>query len=81
MFDTQTRRAAALVAFGVCLYVGLSHLDVVLGVLSAVVDIFFPVLLGLGVAFVLNVPVSGMERLLLPRFPRGAAPATAPSPP
>ena len=64
MFDTQTRRAAALVAFGVCLYVGLSHLDVVLGVLSAVVDIFSPVLLGLGVAFVLNVPVSGMERLL-----------------
>lgn len=64
MFDKQTRRAAALVAFGVCLYAALSHLDVVLGALSAVIDIFFPVLLGLGFAFVLNVPVSGMERLL-----------------
>ena len=64
MFDQQTRRIALLIAFGVCLHVAVSHLDVVLGALSAIVDILFPVLLGLGIAFVLNVPVSGMERLL-----------------
>lgn len=64
MFDQKTRRALFLIAFGVCLYAAMMHLDVVLGALSAVVDIFFPVLLGLGFAFVLNVPVSGMERLL-----------------
>lgn len=64
MFDQKTRRALFLVAFGVCLYAAMMHLDVVLGALSAAVDIFFPVLLGLGFAFVLNVPVSGMERLL-----------------
>lgn len=40
------------------------HLDVVIGALSAVINIFFPVLLGLGFAFVLNVPVSGIERML-----------------
>ena len=65
MVDQRTRRAAVLIAFGVCLYAALMHLDVVLGVLSAAIDIFFPVLLGLGFAFVLNVPVSGVERLLL----------------
>ena len=64
MFDQKTRRALFLIAFGVCLYAAMMRLDVVLGALSAAVDIFFPVLLGLGFAFVLNVPVSGMERLL-----------------
>lgn len=64
MLDQRTRRTAALIAFGVCLYAAVMHLDVVFGVLSAAIDIFFPVLLGLGFAFVLNVPVSGMERLL-----------------
>lgn len=64
MFDQKTRRALFLIAFGVCLYAAMMHLDVVLDALSAAVDIFFPVLLGLGFAFVLNVPVSGMERLL-----------------
>ena len=64
MFDQKTRRALFLIAFGVCLYAAMMHLDVVLGALSAAVAIFFPVLLGLGFAFVLNVPVSGMERLL-----------------
>lgn len=64
MFDQKTRRALFLIAFGVCLYAAMMHLDVVLGALSAAVDIFFPVLLGLGFAFVLDVPVSGMERLL-----------------
>lgn len=64
MFDQKTRRALFLIAFGVCLYAAMMHLDVVLGALSAAVDIFFPVLQGLGFAFVLNVPVSGMERLL-----------------
>ncbi len=64
MFDEKWRRAASLIMFGVCLYAAVMHLDGVIGALSAVVDVFFPVLLGLGFAFVLNVPVSGMERLL-----------------
>ena len=54
MFDQKTRRALFLIAFGVCLYAAMMHLDVVLSALSAAVDIFFPVLLGLGFAFVLN---------------------------
>lgn len=77
MFDQKTRRALFLIAFGVCLYAAMMHLDVVLGALSAAVDIFFPVLLGLGFAFVLNVPVSGMERLLhraLGLLPEGRRP-------
>lgn len=75
MLDHQTRRIAGLIAFGVCLYVTLSHLDVVGMVLANFADVFFSVLAGLVMAFVLNVPVSGMERLLggaLDRLPAGA---------
>ncbi len=77
MSDEKSRRAASLIAFGVCLYAAVMHLDVVIGALSAVIDIFFPVLLGLGFAFVLNVPVSGMERLigrLVERLPEDRRP-------
>ena len=79
MFDKQTRRAAALIAFGVCLYAAVMHLDVVLHAVSTVLDILFPVLLGLGFAFVLNVPVSGMERMLTSaaaRLPEGRRPGS-----
>ena len=44
-----------------------------------VLDILFPVLLGLGFAFVLNVPVSGMERMLTSaaaRLPEGRRPGS-----
>ncbi len=58
MLDQQTRRTASLIAFGVCLYAAVMHLDVVIHAISSVIDILFPVLLGLGFAFVLNVPVS-----------------------
>lgn len=77
MFDQQTRRAALLIAFGVCLYAAVMHLDAVVGALSDVIGILFPVLLGLGLAFILNVPVSGMERLLgrlLDRLPEDKRP-------
>ncbi|MDO4437199.1 MAG: AI-2E family transporter [Coriobacteriaceae bacterium] len=64
MLDQKTKRAAFLIAFGICLYAAVIHLDLVMAAVVSTVDILFPVLLGLGVAFVLNVPVSGMERLL-----------------
>lgn len=64
MIDKETKRAAGLIAFGVLLYAAVMNLDIVLAALGSVVEIFFPVLLGLGVAFVLNVPVSGVERII-----------------
>ena len=41
MFDEKSRRVASLIAFGVCLYAAVMHLDVVIGALSAVINIFF----------------------------------------
>ena len=64
MFDKQTKRLAALIAFGVLLYAAVMNFGAVSAAVGSVVNIFFPVLLGLGVAFVLNVPVSGVERMI-----------------
>ncbi len=52
-----------LVAFGVLLYVGATHFSAVLGALSKIVQLLLPVLIGGIIAFVLNVPMSGLERM------------------
>lgn len=51
-----------LILFAVLLYVGLQNIDVVLGVLVTIIGLVFPFILGGGIAFVLNVPMSFFER-------------------
>lgn len=53
-----------LVAFGVVLFVGLQHLDVVLTFIGALLAILSPFITGLCVAFILNVPLRFLERKL-----------------
>ena len=56
-----------LILFTVMLYVGLQNIDVVLGVLGTVIGLVFPFILGGGIAFVLNVPMSFLERNIFGR--------------
>lgn len=63
MDDKKLKDALFLIAFGVVLYVGMTHLSTVLAAVSSVVDLLLPVLIGAIFAFVLNVPVSGLERM------------------
>lgn len=53
-----------LITFTVILLVGVQRLDVVLGTLNVVAEIFFPFMLGGAIAFFLNVPMSFLERIL-----------------
>lgn len=53
-----------LVAFGVILFVGLMKLDTVVDFLGLLVHLLYPVLLGMLLAFVLNVPMRGVEKRL-----------------
>lgn len=53
-----------LVAFGVLLYVGMTHLSTVIAAIASVVELLLPVLIGAIFAFVLNVPMSGLERMI-----------------
>lgn len=61
--DKKLKDALFFIAFGVVLYVGMTHLSTVLAAVSSVVDLLLPVLIGAIFAFVLNVPMSGLERM------------------
>lgn len=63
MDDKKLKDALFLIAFGVVLYVGMTHLSTMLAAVSSVVDLLLPVLIGAIFAFVLNVPMSGLERM------------------
>ena len=46
MDDKKLKDALFLIAFGVVLYVGMTHLSTVLAAVSSVVDLLLPVLIG-----------------------------------
>lgn len=61
------KKIAALIAFAVLLYLGLQHLEPVLAFLGEIAGMLYPFLLGAAIAFVLNVPMSFIERKLFGR--------------
>lgn len=60
----KTKRDILLITFGVCLFAALNNLALVLGFVSKVFSLCIPVITGFVLAFVLNVPMRGYERLL-----------------
>ena len=56
------KKLMLLITFTVLLLVGVQHLDAVLNTLRVLWGILFPLVLGGGVAFVLNVPMRFLER-------------------
>lgn len=65
------KKLMVLITFTVLLLAGLQHLDVVLGALGFLWGIAFPLALGGMAAFVLNVPMSFLERKLFPPAKKG----------
>lgn len=61
--DTM-KKLMLLITFTVLLLVGVQHLDLVLHTLGILWGILFPLFLGGAIAFVLNVPMSALERKL-----------------
>lgn len=61
------RRTLGIIAFAVALFVGLWHLDVVLGVLGKALGMLSFFVIGLCIAFLLNAPMRVIEaRLFAP---------------
>lgn len=56
-----------ILAFAILLYCGIEHFDVVIMVVRFVVGILMPFLIGGAIAFVLNVPMKKIEKLLFPQ--------------
>lgn len=52
-----------LVAFAIILYLGLSNTEVIVKILKGIFSVFFPFVLGLAIAFIVNVLLRQLERL------------------
>ena len=61
---SKMSQTMAVVAFGVCLYTALNHLNIVAAFLQSVTALVFPVLLGALLAFILSVPHRYFEKRL-----------------
>ncbi len=62
---TEVKKYFPLVAFSILLYLGLSNLLAVLGFLSKIISVFMPLILGIAIAFVLNLLLKLIENKLL----------------
>ena len=69
--DKKTRQYLLLITFGVALYACLMNLTSVFGFLQTLGGIFLPVISGLILAFVLNVPLNGSDYYPLSFFYSG----------
>ena len=59
----RMKNSMLLVAFGVALYACLNHLGSVIDFFQTVSRLLLPIIAGMILAFVLNVPVRGFEKL------------------
>ena len=53
-----------MIAFGVALFAALMNLDMILGALKQLLNLLLPLLIGLILAFMLNVPMHGIQKRL-----------------
>lgn len=60
--DQKMKKNLLLIAFGVSLYAALMNIGAVIGFLGRIIGLTMPVVAGFVIAFVLNVPMSGIER-------------------
>lgn len=59
----ETKKILGFIAFGVVLYAMLMNLSAAVGLLKGFVGLIMPVLIGLIIAFVINVPMTGFQKL------------------
>ena len=66
LFARKVLLASAIVGSA---YLIVSNFDIVLNVFSVAITSIYPVIVGLCIAFILNVPMSGLEKLIKKRKP------------
>lgn len=64
---SEFKKYFSIVTYAIILFIGLSHLDSVLGVLGKFVSVVMPLILGIAIAFVLNLLMRIIEIKLLSR--------------
>lgn len=64
MSEKTFRSYLLLIIIGICVFVALINISPLLGVLGVFISIITPVFIGVGVAFVLNIPMTFLEKHL-----------------
>lgn len=57
----NVKKILGIITFAILLFVGVQRLDLVLQFIAGILKLIFPFLLGGGIAFILNVPMRGIE--------------------
>jgi len=63
--NNELKNGMILISFGILLYIVLEHITTVWEILKSILTIFSPFLLGLVIAFILNVPMNLIEKQLI----------------
>ena len=61
---TPLRKFAPLVTFAIIMYLSFSNINLVLGAFSRILSVFMPLLIGIAIAFVLNLLLKPIERFI-----------------
>lgn len=56
-----------IVVIGILVYCGIQNYPIILGILAKLLSLLFPFILGGAIAFIINVPMSGLEKRLFPK--------------
>lgn len=59
------KKELIMISFGVILFVVLMHFQAVIDLAAWIINVFMPVIIGFVIAFILNVPMAGLERLTI----------------
>ena len=66
------KKIRKLIILAILLYLGVNHIDVVMNAVVWGLELIIPFIIGVGVAYVLNVPMRFVEKLLFGRVLRQA---------
>ena len=65
---SEFKKYFSIVTYAIVLFIGLSNLDIVINVLNQLVSVLMPLILGIAIAFVLNLLMNLIENKILSNF-------------
>jgi len=65
------KKALSIVTYAILLYLGLSNFDAVMNILSKGISVFTPLIVGIAIAFILNLLMRIIEERIIPKVTKG----------
>ena len=62
--NDELKRLIIIITVGILVYCGINNLKIVINFLLKIIDVLFPFILGVVLAFILNIPMTKIENFL-----------------